>query len=345
MNFITQILFFFGAIGVFNSFIVAVYFLINKSYSNLSNRLFGLFLLILNLRILKSLFYAFSTDDPVWFLQSGPSFFLLIGPLFFCYTLSVCKPNSFWIKYWKHHILFWLGIVIFLMIFVPFKEYNDLNKTIILPIINLQWLFFILLSGIFIKSNFITQKNNQIKKKWLLVLTLAVLTLWSNYTFMSFDYFISGSIVFSILFYLFFVYFLIKKRYASKIFEKTKKKNILSSSRKDQHLINQLNEVMVNEKLFLNTNLKIAEVAEKLDISTHELSKLINDSAGKNFTDFINEYRIEQAKQLIQDNSLYTIEAIGNQSGFNSKSAFYKAFNKFTKTTPAKYKAQQSSFL
>ncbi len=345
MNFITQILFFFGAIGVFNSFMVAVYLLINKSYSNLSNRLFALFLFILNLRILKSLFYAFSTDEPIWFLQSGPSFFLLIGPLFFCYTLRIIKPNSFWITYWKHHLLFWLSVVIFLMIFVPFKENIDLNKTIILPIINLQWLFFILLSAIFIKSNFKTQKNNQIKIKWLLILTLALLTLWSNYTFISFDYFVSGSIVFSILFYLFFVYFLIKKRYASKIFEKTKKKNTFSSSQKNLLLINQLNEVMVNEQLFLNSNLKLSEVAEKLDISAHELSKLINDSTGKNFTDFINEYRIEQAKQLIEDNSLYTIEAIGNQSGFNSKSAFYKAFNKFTKTTPAKYKAQKSSFL
>ena len=68
--------------------------------------------------------------------------------------------------------------------------------------------------------------------------------------------------------------------------------------------------------------------------------KLINDNLHKNFTDYINEYRIEEAKQLIQDNSLYTIEAIGNQSGFNSKSAFYKAFKKITNTTPAKFKKQ-----
>jgi len=340
MNYITQILFFFGAIGVFNSFIVAIYLLINKSYSNINNLLFGLFLLLLSLRVLKSLFYAFSTEKPIWFLQSGPSFFLLIGPLFFCYTLSIIKPNSFWIKYWKLHILFWLAIVIFLIILVPFKDYNDLNKTIILPIINLQWLFYILLSGIFIKSNFITQKNNQIKMKWLLTLTLAVLILWSNYTFISFDYFVSGSIIFSILFYFFFMYFLIKKKNTSKIFEKRKKKNTFNPSQKHQLLISQLNAVMVNEQLFIHPYLKSSEVAEKLNISTHELSKLINDNMGKNFTDFINEYRIQQAKQLIQDNSLYTIEAIGNQSGFNSKSAFYKAFKKITGITPAKYKSQ-----
>lgn len=341
MNYITQILFFFGAIGVFNSFIVAIYLLINKSYSNFNNRLFGLFLLLLSLRVLKSLFYAFSTEKPIWFLQSGPSFFLLIGPLFFCYTLSITKPNSFWIKYWKYHILFWLAIVIFLIIFIPFKNYNDLNKVIILPIINLQWLFFILLSSIFIKSNFIVQKDNQIKIKWLLVLTMAVLIIWTSYMFTSFDYFISGSIIFSILFYTFLLFFLFRKKTTSKIFEKVKLKNNIIHSEKSKPLINRLNLIMDNEKLFTNPNLKLSVLAEKLNISTHELSKLINDDIGKNFTDLINEYRIKEAKKLIQENSLYTIEAIGNQSGFNSKSAFYKAFKKYTDTTPAKFKAQQ----
>ncbi len=341
MNYISQILFFFGALGVFNSFIVTIYLLANKSYSNLNNRLFGIFLLLLNLRVLKSLFYAFSTEEPIWFLQSGPSFFLLIGPLFFCYTLSVIKPNSFWIKYWKHHILFWLILVVFLIIFIPFKEYNNLNKTIILPIINLQWLFFILLSGIFIKLDFKSHKNNQIKIKWLLILTMAILIIWTSYMFTSFDYFISGSIIFSILFYTFFLFFFFRKKTTSKVFEKVKLKNNIIYSEKSNPLINQLNLIMDNERLFINPNLKLSELAEKLNISTHELSKLINEYIGKNFTDLINEYRIKEAKQLIQENSLYTIEAIGHQSGFNSKSAFYKAFKRYTDTTPAKFKAQQ----
>ncbi len=340
MNYITQILFFFGAIGVFNSFIVAIYILVNKAYSNLNNRLFGLFLMVLSLRVLKSLFYAFSTEEPIWFLQFGPSFFLLIGPILFCYTISVIKPNSLWVKYWKYHILFWFSIVILLMIFIPFKEYNKLNKTIILPIINSQWLIFILLSGIFIKFNYKNLNHISIQIKWLLILIFVVLIIWTSYAFINFDYFVSGSIIFSIQFYAFFIFFLVKKKIASKIFERAKLKNTKESSEKCKLLVSQLNLIMTNEKLFTEPDLKLSKVAKTLDISAHELSKLINDNMGKNFTDFINEYRIKEAKQLIQNNSLYTIEAIGNQSGFNSKSAFYKAFKKFTNITPAKYKSQ-----
>lgn len=73
-------------------------------------------------------------------------------------------------------------------------------------------------------------------------------------------------------------------------------------------------------------------------MSSHELSKLINENLNSNFTEFINKYRIEEAKQLIVTNSNYTIEAIGNSSGFNSKSAFYKAFKAYAGTTPAKFK-------
>jgi len=105
-------------------------------------------------------------------------------------------------------------------------------------------------------------------------------------------------------------------------------------------LLQRLNNIMINEKLFTQPDLKLSDVAGKLDITTHELSKLINENIDKNFTHYINEYRIKEAKQLIKKNSIYTIEAIGNQSGFKSKSAFYKAFKKFVGTTPAKFKAQ-----
>lgn len=110
-------------------------------------------------------------------------------------------------------------------------------------------------------------------------------------------------------------------------------------SEKSKLHIKKLNAIMANERLFANPDLKLSEVAKKLDISNHELSKLINDELDISFTEFINAYRIEEAKQLIKNNSLYTIEAIGNQSGFNSKSAFYKAFKKETNTTPAKFKS------
>ena len=222
------------------------------------------------------------------------------------------------------------------MFLVPFKNHHELYKTIILPIINIQWLVYILISGAFITSNY----KNSLQVKWLSILTTAVLIIWMFFTFASFDYFVGGSILFSILFYICFLFFLFNKKIALKIFEKAKLKKNKSHSERSLYLIEKLNTIIINEKLFTNPDLKLSEVAKELGVTNHELSKLINDKLDKNFTELINEYRIEEAKELIKSNSLYTIEAIGNQSGFNSKSAFYKAFKKATNTTPAKFKSQ-----
>lgn len=339
MEFATQILFFFGAIGVFNSFLVSLYFLINKSLSSFSNKAFGWFLLVLNLRVLKSVFYSFSTEAPIFFLQSGPPFFLLIGPLLFTYVTSVVHPAHFFVRHWKIHILFWVLIVVGLQLFLPFPHYVDINKEILLPIINVQWLLYILASGIALSVSLLPFTKATITSKWLLLLVLATLIVWSVFFFASFQYFITGSIAFSLLFYSFSAYFFFHKKSTSAIFKKSNKNKPTIDNQKTDRLIGQLKTLMEVEKPYTNPDLKSADIAQQLSLSTHELSRLINEHLDKTFTDFINEYRVEEAKHLITINSRYTLEAIGNQSGFNSKSAFYKAFKKFHGTTPGKFKA------
>jgi AraC-like DNA-binding protein len=58
----------------------------------------------------------------------------------------------------------------------------------------------------------------------------------------------------------------------------------------------------------------------------------------KSFATYINEYRINQACELIANDSLIKLEAIGYEVGFNSKSTFYTAFKKLKNTTPTLYK-------
>ncbi|TPN86840.1 helix-turn-helix domain-containing protein [Aquimarina algicola] len=335
MNYLPQILFSLGAIGFINSLIVSLYFLISKSYNKQSNRLFGLFLFVLSFRVLKSIFYAFSTADSIWYINTGPSFFFLIGPLLFSYLISVSKPKSFWAKNWKYHIVFWCLLVIALMIFVPFKENVQLNKEIILPIINVQLLIYIILSGLMV----LYPKKNLIQYKWFITFISVNLIIWASFALIDFDYFISGSIIFSVFFYTLFLFFLFNKKIMDKIFIKNKIKKTVSQSIEFNKIRKQLDGLMQTEKLYTNTSLKIVDVAEKLELSVHELSKLLNDNLGRSFNDFINEHRIEEAKHLIVTENKFTIEAIGQKSGFNSKSAFYKAFKNHTGTTPAKYKA------
>lgn len=101
----------------------------------------------------------------------------------------------------------------------------------------------------------------------------------------------------------------------------------------------QLNQLMENEKLYLNPLLKVDRVAMRLGISEKLISNLLNQHIGKNFNDFINAYRIEEAKKKLTDPacSNFTIAAIAFDCGFNSLATFQRAFKQFTGTTPSRY--------
>jgi AraC-like DNA-binding protein len=98
-------------------------------------------------------------------------------------------------------------------------------------------------------------------------------------------------------------------------------------------------QLMDSEKLFLDSRLSIKTVADKLGMSVNHLSQVINQQSGKNFFRFINEYRVEEAKKLLldQSNQKYTILAIAYDCGFNSKSSFNTIFKQYTGKTPSDF--------
>jgi AraC-like DNA-binding protein len=98
-------------------------------------------------------------------------------------------------------------------------------------------------------------------------------------------------------------------------------------------------QLMDSEKLFLDSRLSIKTVADKLGMSVNHLSQVINQQSGKNFFRFINEYRVEEAKKLLldQSNQKYTILAIDYDCGFNSKSSFNTIFKQYTGKTPSDF--------
>lgn len=102
-----------------------------------------------------------------------------------------------------------------------------------------------------------------------------------------------------------------------------------------QDLIEKLDQ----EKLYRDQDLTIYKLAKLLNTNSKYLSVIINKEFGKNFVNFINDYRVEEAKiNLLQDvkHSL-TIEAHGQNVGFKSKSSFNVAFKKLTGYTPTEY--------
>ncbi len=105
----------------------------------------------------------------------------------------------------------------------------------------------------------------------------------------------------------------------------------------------KLNEVMnhmITEEPFLDSSLSVAKLARQLKTPTRELSILINHTLNQNFFDFINEYRIEKAKSILNhpDKQDLTILEILYQVGFNSKSSFNTIFKQKTGLTPSQYR-------
>jgi AraC-like DNA-binding protein len=118
-------------------------------------------------------------------------------------------------------------------------------------------------------------------------------------------------------------------------------KSTLTDEQSEQHLASLL-ELMQTERLYLEGELKLLDVAEKLNVSTNNLSQIINEKLNKNFYDFVNEYRVETAKGLLLNpkKQHLTLLAIAFDSGFNSKSSFNNVFKKQTSLTPSEFKKQ-----
>lgn len=105
-------------------------------------------------------------------------------------------------------------------------------------------------------------------------------------------------------------------------------------------LCRRVDDFMLTEKPFLQKRMSLNQIAHKLEIPPYLLSALLNKHYGKNFRDFVNEYRIRQILTHIKDNPNWdqlTIEGIAFEAGFSSRTAFYAAFKKLTGKTPGVY--------
>ncbi|WP_109302106.1 helix-turn-helix domain-containing protein [Aquimarina sp. AU474] len=111
----------------------------------------------------------------------------------------------------------------------------------------------------------------------------------------------------------------------------------------DNVYFKELEFIMKEEKIYLDSNLGLENISKRLQISSNYLSQLINKLVGSNFSDYINSHRVEEVKSKLKDPdfSNYTILGIAMESGFNSKSPFYSAFKKHTGISPKEYKQRQ----
>jgi len=112
-----------------------------------------------------------------------------------------------------------------------------------------------------------------------------------------------------------------------------------NNENKEQNLAISIISEIKEKQLYINCDFSIAMAAKHFSIPSHHISFILNNYIKKSFPDIICEMRIDHAIQLLKDNrnKKYTNEAIGNISGFNSRTTFYVSFKKITGITPNEY--------
>lgn len=113
---------------------------------------------------------------------------------------------------------------------------------------------------------------------------------------------------------------------------------------KSKATFDRIHTYMLDNKRYLDPHLSLETLGMEVHMGTSSLSKLINESYEGNFSDYINQFRVEEAKKILLNPEFgnYTIASIGLECGFNSKSSFYTAFGKLTGKTPSLFRKEAS---
>ncbi len=107
----------------------------------------------------------------------------------------------------------------------------------------------------------------------------------------------------------------------------------------------QLEEVMVSNQPYLQSEVSADDIGQLLNISKHQLSQLLNVGLNTNFYDFINQYRIEHSKKILRSSEYQEAKIlhIAFDSGFSNKASFLRNFKKLTGLTPTTYRNLQEN--
>ncbi|MDW3652640.1 MAG: helix-turn-helix domain-containing protein [Bacteroidia bacterium] len=347
MAFETQVLFFFSALGAFNGLFLSAYFAFFVKHRNRESYFLAGLLLAVSVRVTKSVFLTFDPNISNTFIQIGLGACALIGPCLYLYTRESLKPkeNPSW--NWLLHILPVVIIMFLLGYFFPYREnYMMWQRSGGGPfgwILYGQWFVYILFSFLLCRKTFacLFKKGEKLSDKeiWIISLVCGIFIIWLFYNLVPYTSYVFGAISFSFVFYLLLLLWIFKRRNnTSFLVQQVKYANKKIEEKEAKSIAGKLDILFQTEALYKNPELKLPQLAARLDIAPHLLSQYLNDNLGKSFSNFINEYRIQAAEEMLKHEHHLTLEAIGQECGFKSNSSFYTAFKKFKGQTPAKFK-------
>ncbi|WP_283685500.1 helix-turn-helix domain-containing protein [Dysgonomonas sp. Marseille-Q5470] len=114
-------------------------------------------------------------------------------------------------------------------------------------------------------------------------------------------------------------------------------------TQEDVALMKEVHELVSKEKIFKNADLTLDLMAKQMSINRNYLSKAINQTTGKNFNTYINEYRVKEAIKILSNekSDVISIDAIAFDVGFNNRTSFYQSFKKITGLSPSDFRSNK----
>jgi len=351
LNFSDILLIIVSSAGLLHGVLFAFYLVIFKKKKSLTNTILGLILVFMALRIGKSVLLNFGDNLELSFIVAGLAFLLLIGPLLRWYVLGMTRPNFKLPKYYL------IELVPFTLVFISsFLVSEDLidkesKHTIVvfgsvLIFIYLHFASYIFSSGIVLKQakksykDVLKTKSQKAIFEWLQLVIIGFAINWVSYFLNIIEDtvpYIVGPLLYSLV-----IYFLSYKAFQLKV---TDLDGDVFKKNENASLFDQISTLVIRDKLYLESDISLSRISKLVGKSAQNTSEIINQYAKQNFNDFINHYRIQEAKMMLLDtkNEKYTISSIAFDIGFNSLSSFNTAFKKFEGTTPSLYRKGKSS--
>lgn len=340
-GYINDILLILSSIGVVNCLFAALYLLFSTKFkARISIRLLALLLLMLAIRIGKSVaFYFYPGLDNI-IINIGIAAFVSVGPFLYLLVRSIIYEEKRLRLTDYLHFIPTLGVLAFADAYWLRHGGNPI-WLIVYRFILVQMLLYFLISFEKMKK-YSKEITNNIESLFIPDVFKGLLIIWLSYFIDAFyrDYpYVLNPLIFTVFFY----YLAYKVFIRSKLLQidnLVKYKNINLDQNLQQQYVDRIFRVMQDESIYLKNQLTLTELAKMVSVSPQILSYIINNHFGHNFSDFINSYRIQSAQKMLNnpEYSNLTISSIALECGFNSISVFNTAFKKFTGMTPSEFR-------
>ena len=353
----------FCSLAAINALFFAGYIWFKHDRNIYPSILLSLFLLITAYRIAQMLLHDLQDDFDLG-INLKTLFFLiptfpLIGPFLYLYIKSISiKDFQFRIKQLLHLVPFLLVLIIDLLNRDNFPLSPGNRKFYItycfeISVILIQFLIYIIISFSFARrllkrgliEKYPKENTNPYQIRNIVIIISILWLIYVLYCMQTYFLIYLRTLIIEAVYYSLFSYWIL---YSELRGQKITATNNFITRYKSSGLTiedairykSALLDYMSSNELYKDHSITLGKLAKCLSMTPHALSQVINEQLSSNFNDFINSYRVEEAKKMLADpeRKNFTIASIAYDSGFNTLSAFNVAFKKFTGITPSQFR-------